>query len=909
VSDDVAVRLPDGTAGTVPASQVSQLPEGAKTMSAAEVAAEKKAIALNKKYELKGGNLSRAVAGRAGAFAVGAASVPTLGLSTYLASEYGGRDFLDDVRDSPTLEGWKTGGEVGGTLALAAATGGAGAAAEGAAAARLGGRLLARIGAAGARAGVEGFVQGAGSTVSEAALNNTDLTAESVLAGGLKAGGVNMLAGGALKSLGEGVSALRAPKPTAQAYENLAAGAYRTPAPGVGQALREEVEAGAPGARRGVARTFEETAPSVEVNIGPARQSASLSDKAADAIVANPLVKEEEKGVLKSVWERRESVLRNEDEALQSATRNFAKGLDEELAASRRVDMQSFGDAKVSQMAKLVDRGRLAEQSEALIDWMTDANATIQAIGKDATAGLGPTAVRQWDTYMAKLASAMERGDSVALHTTTDNLKRWVGKQAGFGKAGPFGLSVAQKEMDALYQGENGLMRLLESDVWGVQAAKSQREINAATSAYLNEGDLLKKKFTTQFGSEAGRPLYRADPASLSSHFGKLTDVAADLDAEGVRGYVSARRRMLDALEKNYTFDEGTASELQKAKGALDKMEATYETSVKDAALVNQVKKSLEAERARSIGGLAGAVLDTATKPYTTMQRLASLEQQTQNVLVKITGGTRKLVAEAEPGAIPAGLAPPKRSGPGFFSGLLDSASETARQLGRAKDQAKTAVSLGGSSLRSEYERRVDQINRIKGSPDVIADRVGTMLAENGTAAPKVTAAARMAAIRGVEFLASKLPHSREDPYSPQPHLQRPRASDAEIAQFSRYMEAVDDPTMVFTAAQKGTLTRDHVEAVKAVYPAIYAEMQTKIMESLAVSRSPLPFRKRIQLGILLDIPTDKTLSPEFMQAIQGTYKATGPQDAESPPPTLSRPLTVAGSLQTATQAATEGAE
>lgn len=895
---EIAVRLPDGTAGTVPASQADQLPAGTKALSDAEVAAERKRIDSDKKYGGTGGQVA--------AVGLGAARGASLGLSDWLAANVGAADYVTGVREANPIA--STVGEVGGLVGIAAATGGAGAAAEAGLAARLGGGALARVGAAGLRAGAEGFVQGVGSAIGESALNNTDLTAEAAIANGLKVGAVNALGGAALKGIGEGYSALRAPKPTAQAYETLAAGAYRTPAPGVGQALREEVEAGAAGAAKktgGARAVLEDTGPSVEVSVGPGKQSASLFDKGADAVAANPLTKAEEKGTLKSVWERRNTVLQNEDEALQGATRNFAKGLDEELGASRRVDLQSFGDAKVSQMAKLVDGAKIGEQSAALIDWMTEANRIVQTIGKDATAGLGPSAVRQWDTYMAKLASAMERGDSVALHTTTDNLKRWVGKQAGFGK-GPFGLSVAQKEMDALYQGEGGLMKLLESDVWGDAAAKAQREINAATSAYLNEGDLLRKKFTTQFGSEAGRPLYRADPAALSSHFGRLTNVAADLEAEGVRGYVSARRRMLDALEKNYTFDKGTAGELQKAKGALDRMEATYETSVKDAALVNQVKKALEGERARSLGGIAGAVLDTATKPYTTLQRLASLEQQTQSVLVKITGGTRKLVAEAEPGAVGAAgavdrMGAPKRAGVGFFSGLLDSAKG-------AGEAAKTGAAFGSARTQTEYERRANQVNRLRSDPTALANRVGDALGGVSSSAPKVQAAATVTAIRGMEFLSDKLPKGREDAYSAQPHLERPRVSDAEAARFKRYLAAADDPTIVFDEAKKGTLTREHVEAVKAIYPSLYDEMRVQIMESLATSKKKLSYTRRIQLGILLDLPTDKTLSPEFLSAIQGTY-TQGAGEAESPPPALSRPINVAGSLETATQAAVGGAE
>ena len=886
-------------------------------MTAAEVAAEKKAIALDKKYEVREGNVGQALTGRAAAFGAGAARGVTMGLSDFIASEYGGREYLNELKTA--LPGTSALGEVAGVGGLALATGGAGAAAEAGMAARLGGGALARIGAAGLRAGAEGFVQGVGSTLSEKSLSGEDITGESLVAGGLKGAAIGGGLGLGLGAAGVGVSRLRAPKvptPTAEAYETLAAGAYRTPAPGVGKALKEEIEGGAGKAASAEARataraTAEDVGPSVELEIGPAKQR-TVFDHAAGVVSKGPAVAEEEAGKLKSVWERRHAVLQNEEETVASATRKFASSLDDELAASRKVDLDSFGDAKKTQMARLIDKTKLAEQSEAAIDWMTRAHALVDASAKDVNSGIGGKMVQnEWNGYMAKIAKAMEAGDSVALHTDLDNLKRWMGKQARFGK-GPFGTSPAARMWDHLYQGEGGLMGVLESDVWGLAAAKAQREVNAATSAYMNEGDILRKKFTTQYGSEAGRPLYRADPAALSSHFGKLTDVAADLESEGVRNYLSARERMLDAMEKNYTFDAATTKALAEAKSSITSMRSIYETSVKDAALTNQVKKALEAERARSIGGLAGAVLDTATKPYTTLQRLASLEQQTQNVRLKITGGTRKLVAEAEPvasatlggggGGPGRDLAPPRSRGPGFFSGLLESTKPV-------RDVTATGAAMGGAKLRAEYERRAEQLNRLKSDPSALSNRIAATLGPMTDGHPGVGAAARATAVRGFDFLASKMPPGREDPNSLQPHLERPRLSDAEASSMRRYMEAADDPTMVYEAARKGTLTREHVEAVKAIYPKLYAEMQVAVMESLASSRQKLSYARRIQLGILLDIPTDKTLSPDFQKAVQGTYQASGPQDAESPPPTLSRPIDVATGLQTATQAATEGEE
>jgi hypothetical protein len=81
------------------------------------------------------------------------------------------------------------------------------------------------------------------------------------------------------------------------------------------------------------------------------------------------------------------------------------------------------------------------------------------------------------------------------------------------------------------------------------------------------------------------------------------------------------------------------------------------------------------------------------------------------------------------------------------------------------------------------------------------------------------------------------------------------------------------------------------------------------VMRSLVDSKSQLPYGRRIALGILLDLPTDASLAPDFVQALQATYAAPDSAAEEPPSPQLSR-LDVASSLMTGTQSATsEGTE
>lgn len=248
-----------------------------------------------------------------------------------------------------------------------------------------------------------------------------------------------------------------------------------------------------------------------------------------------------------------------------------------------------------------------------------------------------------------------------------------------------------------------------------------------------------------------------------------------------------------------------------------------------------------------------------------------------------------------------AGLAAPADAGGGFFSELLKDASLGSTRIGVA----------GATKSRSEFDRRAEAIAALQANPAALSAKVGTMLGPVANASTKLVAAATNKAMGGLTFLADKMPPSRQDPFSLQPQFQAvSRASDSEVAKHARYLEALDNPTIVLTEARKGTLTRDHVDAVKANYPKLYDEMRDQVMRGLVDSKSELPYGRRIQLGILLDIPTDKTLSPEFLTAIQATYSSAEKAGAESPPPTLARPLNIASGLSTGTQSAiAEGLE
>jgi len=214
-----------------------------------------------------------------------------------------------------------------------------------------------------------------------------------------------------------------------------------------------------------------------------------------------------------------------------------------------------------------------------------------------------------------------------------------------------------------------------------------------------------------------------------------------------------------------------------------------------------------------------------------------------------------------------------------------------------------------GETRAAAHARVAAEISRLAGDPAEQARRFTAETGDMGAHAPKITAATAAVQARASQFLASKLPPGHIDQKSLTPHLDKPRISDAERTQFARYLATIDDPTTVLTDMKAGRLTRDQVEALKAVYPKMYDDLRTKVVHQLAEQEEPLPYAKRIQLGTLFDLPTDETMDPAFVRAIQATYgPAPASDEANAPHPmSPSKPFDVAHDVMTVSQQAEKG--
>jgi hypothetical protein len=180
------------------------------------------------------------------------------------------------------------------------------------------------------------------------------------------------------------------------------------------------------------------------------------------------------------------------------------------------------------------------------------------------------------------------------------------------------------------------------------------------------------------------------------------------------------------------------------------------------------------------------------------------------------------------------------------------------------------------------YEERVKQVRGAQADAAGLVDRVSAASQPIAHAAPQTTAMMAIGARRAVDFLASRIPQGRLDPI--QPLVRQGRVPEQARARWLRYARAVDDPISVVDDIGDGMINREGVEVLRELYPAIYQRVQQAVTEQLAAMDEPVPYAQRLQLGILLGIPADRSLEPGMVQTLQLTWSTPAAQQAQQGP-------------------------
>lgn len=228
-------------------------------------------------------------------------------------------------------------------------------------------------------------------------------------------------------------------------------------------------------------------------------------------------------------------------------------------------------------------------------------------------------------------------------------------------------------------------------------------------------------------------------------------------------------------------------------------------------------------------------------------------------------------------------LADIKSQGMAISKSIKDAVGAFTKRAGKPLRQL-SQKSLLNSGFAVDYETKEPAKNKqaafaavaknlaaIAQDQDLMIERLAKSTARFASVAPAIAQETQNTLVRSVQFLESKLPQA---PSSPAATLfaREYNPSGIEMAKFERYMQAVEHPMSVLEDLEAGTLTREHVEALQVVYPSLYEQIRQEVLEQAVQPDSGLSYNKKLQLGILLNIPTDPSLEPANIAGLQGSF-------------------------------------
>lgn len=835
---DVNVVAPWGASGTVKGKDVAP------------------ALAAGYQLESQSGTHERRLQREYGdapveAFGAGLLRGGTLGLSDLAAREL----HLNGAREGmQALQRYNPWASIGGEVVGGFAAPGVGAIGEGAEAAVAGSRFaqelaaggkaaktLARYAPALVRGASEGAVFGAGGGLSQAALSDDPITAESLIAdvgsGVLLGGASGAVLSGASKFLFGGDAAAmmgRAHKDAATPTIADAVLSHGEAEAGAPRRIGESPEAPVPsGPRQAKDEPFDVAEPSPD-NVVPFKRSAAR--EVPDAVVDDFKAKYHDQ----DTTSRRQ--FRQFERGVKSGKIEPTPELHDAIVAAEdaRVAVRKFlpiegqhdGSRTYEQIldGKELGGGYAEGQGKSIASWTGDNRAVVEAINKPG--------------FREALVDHQTAIDHVQELLGNRAYPPIVGDHPAFG-AGDVGETMAPR-VSAPRKTLGKSARQL-GDMFGIDLTEAPRA-----------SDIPKAKVMP----EAKAPKMEVPTSAKGEHGGRYSSLGKEFESRMIRHTSTGVVHSMEAAAFSALGIGGGYS--------LGRLAHHY---------------AKEHTGSNMLGYLAGAIAGVPLAmlmSHTIRAPLAALLRGRMDVIRGLTervGGMSKGVE-------------------GFLAG--EAGKGARRALGGVLGGVSFAMNARPAKKgETEFQKRSGELNETMGDPMGARRAIHDKLAGVRGLDPMLADQAEELAFNKLQFLHSKLPL---DPGVGALVGRRPgwQPSDAEISKWSRYVDTAEHPEHVIEDLQHGTVTLEQVETLRTLYPATYQAIRTDITARAAELRTELSWDQRLTLSTLFHAPTDGILRPEAVAKMQNTFvdaqaekdaPKAGPSPMHAPEPTKAQSL------------------
>ena len=209
----------------------------------------------------------------------------------------------------------------------------------------------------------------------------------------------------------------------------------------------------------------------------------------------------------------------------------------------------------------------------------------------------------------------------------------------------------------------------------------------------------------------------------------------------------------------------------------------------------------------------------------------------------------------------------------------------------------RPAVSKATAMARAEKVAAV--IREHQADPYRSASRIEERVSDVRRVAPQTADHVSAAMSRALAFLSSQVPPSSR---RGQFETNKGRMSEEDARKLLRASEYASQPATILRDIGAGKIDRTTVEAAKALTPEVFAELQLRTLDQIQEAQAkgrPIPYKQRIKLSTLLDIPGDWTVAPKALAMLQMNASA-GPDGEDN-----ERPAKPSGRVELGTQQST----
>ena len=686
---------------------------------------------------------------------------------------------------------------------------------------------------------VEGFAAGAGAEIDESILGERDLTAERVLA----AGGMGALFGGAaggavpgLAAVGQGIGKVGA-RPLREILGRASGAVDDLGDAGLASILRS------PTVRKHVA-SFN--------NLDP-----SDLNRTWDDMLDNPVDFHRAAVDPARYTEEIAASVRPEVEGWRAARKiavTEGSGAARMRDVSRHLPTSTDDLARIAeQSAKKLDaiEARLLSEDAAIAGGTSSANRPFinNAVMLTRRARERISAVANAPGSTPKRIATVAHGEIDDLSQGLRELRQGAGSVArSFESKGtldviaPLHDDVREFLSDARLFGDAGT-RHAERNVLMARAIKAQKDAGNSASGRLLDRDSI------------------VDNADLLSTVRNSGRFAGATKTELFEDAIKAENDYLDWMVRNGDIDDATKATIREQLGAGKRISEAFEKQRQKVRSLDTLNmwKTMETNASVSsgifsnfgpavlgavglglggpIGAAAGALAGMAFKPHALTRKMAAILARSKTGeagTMKAIGGIMKRVGEGTAAAARGGGRVVSRAAP-----------QVGRKGGDAVDRKAVAASTR------------DRAQLLATNPGLLAAEMQTLTQDMEDEAPRLAKAIAMKASQAVGYLAQHAPASYTPPMS---RKAKPLMDPIELELYSRRIEAVTRPFDALARIDTGTLTSEHVDALKNVWPEIYADVRRQLFDAVAVSPDDLTLSAATSLSVLWGIPIDPTL-------------------------------------------------